>query len=255
MGNPNLVNPHLQSEPFFFSAGPVGALLLHGFTATAWETRPLAVRLHAQGYTVSGPLLPGHGTTPEHLNQVHWQDWTAAAEKSYQELRAHCQKIIVGGESMGALVALYLAARHPEAAAVLAYAPALKLNQSTAALVKLRLAAPFVAASPKDLTNPSPNWQGYPVNPLKGVLQLLAFQKAVRKLLPRIHQPLLVVQGRLDKTVHPSVGETILQGISSPVKALHWMENSTHIVLLDQEIDEITRLTLDFLQAALAQAG
>ena len=100
-----------------------------------------------------------------------------------------------------------------------------------------------MAASPKDLTNPSPNWQGYPVNPLKGVLQLLAFQKAVRKLLPRIHQPLLVVQGRLDKTVHPSVGEMILQGISSPVKALHWMENSTHIVLLDQEIDEITRLT------------
>ena len=36
--------------------------------------------------------------------------------------------MIIGGESMGALLALYLASEHPEAAAILAYAPALKLK-------------------------------------------------------------------------------------------------------------------------------
>ena len=48
-------NPHLEGEPFFWEAGPVGVLLIHGFTATTAEVRPLAKILQQDGYTVSGP--------------------------------------------------------------------------------------------------------------------------------------------------------------------------------------------------------
>jgi esterase/lipase len=58
----------------------------------------------------------------------------------------------------------------------------------------------------------------------------------------------LIVQGRLDTTVHLTVGEIILSGVSSTVKELHWMEHSTHVVLLDQELDEVMRITLEFMQ-------
>ena len=79
--------------------------------------------LHQQGYTVAGPLLPGHHTRPEDANRYRWRDWVCAVEESYQQLTAHCQRVVIGGESMGALLALYLASEHPEAAATLAYAP------------------------------------------------------------------------------------------------------------------------------------
>jgi carboxylesterase len=142
-------NLHLEGDAFFWQAGPDGVLLSHGLTATAAEVRPLAHELHEAGYTVAGPLLPGHGTTPADLNRTPWQDWVRATEEIYQQLAARCERIFVGGESMGALAALYLASEHPEAAAVLAYAPAIRLNLSAWDRLRLRLLAPFIPTVPK----------------------------------------------------------------------------------------------------------
>ena len=72
------------------------------------------------GNPAGGPLLPGHGTTAQDLNRTRWQDWVTASEKVYQQLAKHCQKVILAGESAGAMIVLYLAVQHPEAAAVLA---------------------------------------------------------------------------------------------------------------------------------------
>ena len=116
MSSPAIHNAHLDGSPFFLEGGPVGVLLVHGFTATPVEVRSLADRLHAQGHTVAGPLLPGHGTKPEDLNRVRWQDWIDAAEEVYGRLAARSDRVFVGGTSMGAVIALYLASLHPEAA-------------------------------------------------------------------------------------------------------------------------------------------
>jgi carboxylesterase len=247
MAGQTLFNPHLEGGPFYWEAGPVGVFLSHGFTATCAEVRPLAKRLHSAGFTVAGPLLPGHGTFPKDLNQVRWQDWAQAGEETFQQLMAGCQQVFIGGESMGAVLALYLASQHPEASGVLAFAPAIKLNMSTSDSIRLRLLAPFVPWVPKKSLDGSAYWQGYPVNPLKGVMQLLYFQQEVLKRLPQVHQPLLVMQGRLDTTVHPTVGQIILDGVSSSGKELQWMEKSSHVVIIDQELDEVTRITLEFL--------
>lgn len=99
-----LQNPHLEGHTFTWEAGPVGVLLLHGFTATTSEVRPLARLLLEGGYTVSGPLLPGFGTTPEEANRVRWGNWVEAASLAYQELAGRCSTVFVGGESMGGLL-------------------------------------------------------------------------------------------------------------------------------------------------------
>jgi alpha-beta hydrolase superfamily lysophospholipase len=39
-------------------------LLIHGFTGTPWDVRPLGEALSAAGISVQAPRLPGHGTTP-----------------------------------------------------------------------------------------------------------------------------------------------------------------------------------------------
>lgn len=85
------------------------------------------------------------------------------------------------------------------------------------------------------------------MNPLKGVIALLRLQRQVRPGLARITQPILIVQGRLDQTVHPDVPQTIYDGVRSTVKELHWMDRSSHCVILDQEREKIFEMTAQFL--------
>jgi carboxylesterase len=252
--NQSLRNPHLDGKSFYLSAGPIGVLLSHGFTATTTEVRLLAKALHDAGYTVAGPLLPGHGATPQEMNRCRWQDWTAALEGVYKRLQADCDRVVIGGESLGGLLALYLASQHPEAAAVLTYAPAIK----TTHLWIMKFISPalslLVKTIPKRQDSPTyadAYWQGYKVNPVPAAVQLFRLQSIVRKRLNRISQPLLVIQGRLDPTVSPEVPEILRQGVSSAITEVHWLENSTHCVILDAEWEQAAQITLRFLERVL----
>jgi carboxylesterase len=247
-----LRNPQLEGSSFYWKAGPTGVLLCHGFTATTAEVRLLGQVLFAQGYTVAPPLLPGHGTTPQDCNRYSWQDWYASVEQTYQQLASHCQRVMIGGESTGALIILYLASQHPEISGILCYAPALRLMLGPVTNLLLAFLAPFVPSVPKPPSTDDNPWQGYGVQPLKGAVQLLRLQKIILPLLPQIHQPILIIQGRLDPTVHPQSPQIIYDQVSSPIKELHWLEHSTHCVILDKERDLAASLTLDFLQRVLS---
>jgi carboxylesterase len=247
-------NPRLEGSSFFWEGGEVGVLLSHGFTATTAEVRPLAKILHHKGYTLSGPLLPGHGTQPEDLNRCRWQDWANALEAAYLDISRRCRRVFVGGESMGALLALYLGTRYPEIAGILTYAPALRVPSSTAPLLA-RIVKPFVPYRRKSKGVPRPTdalWQGYFVNPTSAVVELFRLQKVVLNLLPHIRQPLLIVHGREDETIDPVSSEIIQRQAQSKIKELHWMEKSGHCVILDCELKMVELLTLNFLETVLA---
>jgi len=251
MQNPALHNPHLEGGPFFWKAGPVGVLLSHGYTATTAEVRLLAKRLHERGYTVAAPLLAGHGTQPADLNHVSWRDWVDSAEKAYSQLSAYCQQVFIGGESMGGVIALQLASQHPEAAGVLLYAPAIKLTMTTIDKIKLYAGSLFMSEAGRDSLDSSDKWQGYPGLPLKGAIQLLKMQAAVRQCLPLIRQPVIIFQGSKDTTVDATAGDVILQGVKSALKERYWMERSAHAIILDCELDSVTDFTVQFMEKAL----
>ena len=86
-------HPHLDPAPFFLEGGPVGVLLVHGFTGSPPEMRLIGDHLHQRGFTVSGPLLPGHGTTVEDMNRCRWTDWTDHVEQSLADLQARCKRL------------------------------------------------------------------------------------------------------------------------------------------------------------------
>ncbi len=244
-------NPHLDGETFMWQGGSVGVLLSHGYTASSAEVRPLARLLHAEGYTVAGPLLPGHLTTPAEMNRCVWQDWAGAVDALYRRLADQCERVFVGGESMGALLALHTATRHAEVAGLLIYAPALQVAP------RVRFLAPllhrFVPYVKKGTLGTPDLWQGYMVNPVSALVQLLILQRVVRRELPRIRQPLLLVQGRLDRDIDLRGVELLYQTIGSTMKALHWMEHSGHTVILDQELEAVGQLTHQFMQKVLNQ--
>ncbi len=243
-------NPTLKGGSFFWQAGPVGVLLSHGFTATTAEVRPLAKILYEAGYTVSGPLLPGHGALPRDANQYKWQDWASCIQTTYHQLRSSCKEVFIGGESMGALLALYQASSSPEAAGVLLYAPAIKFRSSIIAWIAPIL-SPFKSVVKKQPSTPSDAdalWQGYTVYPLRALGQLIRLQKATFASLPNVRQPLLIIQGLLDRSVHPGAPDLIRNKIGSTVTEIYQLGESGHCVILESERQKVAEITLGFLR-------
>lgn len=247
--NPHLHNAEYPGEGFILKGSANGVLLFHGFTATTLEVRPLAEFIHKQtGATVSAPLLPGHGTSPRDLSTCHYQDWLQAAEDAYAAIRQTSSTVIVGGESMGGLLALYLAAKFPEINSLLLFAPAL----ITPGLLQARLLKWILFGSPKkNLEKPQVGflpWQGYRINPLNAVVELGKLQSTVRNLLPKVTHPTLIFQGDQDETIDPIGSKIIYKTITSANRQLIDVENCGHCILLDVQYPHIYQTALQFIR-------
>ena len=101
------------AEPIRHDGGPVAVMLVHGFTSTPASLSEWAGALAENGFTVSVPRLPGHGTTWQEMNRTRWQDWYAAVEHELLDLAESHRQVFVGGLSMGGALALRLAVHHP----------------------------------------------------------------------------------------------------------------------------------------------
>jgi len=245
--NPNLHNPHFNDDPILSLKGNTGILLLHGFTATPFEVRNLADFFINKGFSVSAPTLAGHGTKPEDMLTIHWEDWLQTGEKGYAQLSDHCDNIFVGGESTGAVVSLLMAAHHPEIAGILAYSPAMQLPLKSFEQLAVHLLSKVWKFSPKNDLEGNTTWQGYRVNPINGVKQLLKLEKETIKQLEAITQPVLVFLGGEDKTIDLTSGDIVMDGVSSQYKKKHFYPNAEHCILLGDDFEEVADISLKFI--------
>jgi carboxylesterase len=247
--NPYLHNAEYPGDGFILKGSSNGILLFHGFTATVWEVKGLAEFIQNNtGMTVSAPLLPGHGTSPQDLSNCQFQDWLQAAETAYTAMRETSNSVIVGGESMGALLGLYLAAKYPEVKGLLLFAPALVIP----GIFQARFLKWLLFGYPKkNLEKPREGflpWQGYRINPLNAVVELGKLQSAINQLLPNVIQPTLIFQGDRDETIDKNGSKIIYNAISSSSKQLITVENCGHCILLDKQYPHIYQMALQFTQ-------
>jgi alpha-beta hydrolase superfamily lysophospholipase len=92
-------------------APEAGVLLLHGMSDSPYSLRSLGQRLHALGAAVIGLRLPGHGTAPSGLVDVHWEDMAAAVRLAVERLheQAPGRPLFIVGYSNGAALAVHYA--------------------------------------------------------------------------------------------------------------------------------------------------
>lgn len=244
----------LDLSPFFLDGGPTGVLLIHGFTGSPPEMRLIGEYLHQRGFTVSGPCLPGHASRLDDLNRCRWQDWADHVESALADLQSRCRPVFVGGLSMGALLTLYLSARHPDVAGAVVYSPATLVADRRSVLAPvLKYLLRQVPKGEDDLHDPEARsriWS-YDAWPGAGVHELMKLTRQVRRLLPQVVCPLLVVYSTADQTIHPNSAPFTYERVGSRDKELVTLHHSGHVLTVDGEWEAVAEKTHQFLARLL----
>ena len=236
------------AEPFFFSGGDCGVLLIHGFTGSPAEVRLLGEFLHRKGYTVLAPRLCGHGTTVEDMANTKWPHWYSSVEDAYHILKARCTSIAVIGLSMGGLLAFKLTAEYQMNKIVSLSAPIFIADKRLDMLPVYRMFRAFVPKKRKVYADIGPQYSvGYTATPLSSLSSLLELIEHTDSLLSTITVPLLIVQGHRDHTVEPRSAEYIFHKVASEEKHLLWLEKSGHLVTIDIEREYVFQKIAEFL--------
>lgn len=99
-------------------------LLFHGLNDSPYVWRDMASELSDLGFDVRAILFAGHGSTPTDMLDVEWESWLSSARKHLQAWQSDDIPIHVGGFSMGAVIATWLALDNPDITSLLLVSPA-----------------------------------------------------------------------------------------------------------------------------------
>jgi carboxylesterase len=243
---PDLFSP--LAAPFRLEGSNGEAVVLtHGFTGIPGHFRPLAESLNAEGFTVSAPLLPGHGTTIEDLGRVTADDWIDTVRNSARAVQDH-RRVHLGGLSMGGLLSLIVASRVGAASVTTIDSPVITRDKK---LYASRLAHRFVPRVEWPEEEPPPLdddvrelWLTYRGFEVRSAAELVSVMRRGYLAARRLRRPSLVIQSKADETVDPRSG-TLLARALGPSCRLVWLQSSIHNALLDSERDVIHRAVLD----------
>lgn len=236
------------ASPFAADGGPVGVLVLHGFTGSPRTVRPWAEHLAAAGLTVRVPLLPGHGATWRELATTGWTDWYGAAERAFTELGTQCERVFVFGISMGGCLAFRLAETQGDRVSGLVV-----VNPSLAGDNPLIPLAPVlkyvIRALPSiggDIKKPGAQEGASKKTPVASVATLPKMWKTTAAELSRVTQPLLVFRSTVDHVVGPASMKVLTAAL--PGVEVQPLANSYHVATLDNDAAEIFEGSLAFIQ-------
>lgn len=258
--------PQFDKSPLSIAGDERSVLCLHGITGTPFEVRPLAEAFGREGFSVSAPMLAGHGDSLAGLARSTWRDWLASAESALGLLseRAGGRPVALVGFSMGALLALRLARLYPaRVAALVVMGTPLRLRRWKVATIRAVTALPLPFARMPGARVPKPNGSdisipamrhgnpGLQAFPFAALGQLVQLMDVVRGDLPFVRAPALVAHGRHDHVVPAEYADELAATLGSPVVERLWLERSFHVVGLDVDADELARAATHFVQRYL----
>jgi esterase/lipase len=233
----------------------VGVVLAHGYMSAPAEVFGLAKYLAKRGFWIYAPRLKGHGTAPEDLAACSYQDWIESMDSGYAIIGNLCRRVIAGGFSTGAALALDLAQRLPEVAGVFAVSTPLRLQDMATRFVPAvnvwnrfmerfhidEAQKTFVDNHPE---NPHIN---YLKNPISGVRELERLMASLEPRLSLIAAPTLVIQSLEDPVVNPKGTEKIFKLLGSTDKQMVMFNFKRHGILLGDGAERVYRAIGSFV--------
>ena len=261
----------IADNSIFYEGGRTGVLLIHGLGGTPVEMKSIARRIADAGATVYCCQLAGHCGTESDLVATHWQDWYASADEALAKLEENCDRIIVGGLSMGAILAARLAACEPErVCGVIMLAPTLWYDGWSipwySFLLKWFIGTPmgrryrFIEAEPygvKDerirrilvraLMSGESIEAGLPATPSLALRELWRLVADFKPRLPQIKQCVLVIHAREDEVASLKNAEYLQRHLGGPVETLV-LDDSYHLITVDRQRSLVMQRAAEFVE-------
>ncbi|MBI3524381.1 MAG: alpha/beta fold hydrolase [Betaproteobacteria bacterium] len=255
-------------------------LLLHGLWSSPSEMMSVANTLRRTGYRVEIPEISGY-TYAAGMPVRPWRDWLQAALAAFDKLAAEHENVSVGGLCIGGMLALAVAAQRPgKVQALSILSPTVFFDGwGLPWLTRLRYIGyytpfryfwtvpeqdPFGVKNPlirrwiaREMAQRNVSVAGAAQLPLIGLHEserLIAF---VKRTLAEISAPTLIIHAREDEISTLRSPYYLLERLGSHIKHLRVLEDSYHMVTLDNERQQVAAAINDFFleQAPLSLAS
>ena len=211
-------------------------LCLHGLGGTGATMWPIVAACIDAGFTTLAPTLPGHGTEPEDLLGVTWDDWVEAARGWEADA--------VVGQSMGACLGLQLAAEH-RCSAVVCINPIAPDPDALEGLAWRRERGQmWVDVGPSTVGEIA-----YERLPIEAVSAMTEGVNSVD--LSVVGRPVLLVTSANDDVVDPASADLVADALQGEVQRLR-LRKSGHVATLDTERHLLQRAVIAFVSAQVA---
>ena len=268
----------IRDHSFFYEGGDVGVLLIHGMTGTPVEMRHVGKGLAKAGFTVYGVQLAGHCGNEADLAKTGWKDWYASVEQGLTQLRERVRKVVVGGLSMGAVMALHLAARHPdEVDGLLLYGTTLWYDGWTipwySFLWKPLIHTPigrnytFMEKHPYGIKDERLRKRvvqnmlagnsadaGLAGMPSFSVRELWKLVAVVKRELSSIYAPALILHAREDDVSSVKNAYYVARRLAGPVDVC-LLDDCYHLITIDRQKDEVIARSIEHIRRIAAQGA
>ena len=245
------------AEPFFFPGKPgqPGCLLTHGFTGAPKEMRWMGEYLSRQGFHSLGVRLAGHATRPEDMIRSRYTDWMASVEDGYHLLSGLTDRIYLVGLSMGGALSLLLSTKL-NVAGVIAMSTPYQIPYDYPTWM-MKLVSKFVTYQPKSKESPGESWfdkeayvehVSYPKNPVRSGAEMKLLLGEMRKALPEVSVPVLLIHSRNDKYILPENMENIYADLGTSDKTKMYITEAGHVVTRDAARDQVFEAASAFIR-------
>ncbi len=271
----NKIDELLGPIGFIERKGKVGVLLVHGLTGTPTEMKQFGKTIARQGFTVACPELAGHCATIEALTATRWHDWYQSIEVAFDALKEECEHVFVAGLSMGALIALLLAAKKKhQIAGVILLSTTFFYDGWNVPKFKQKILLPLVLYTPLkyfmqwEETSPygikdertralvhailenrdhhAADKIGYFKTPATVILESMRLIKAAKKSLKNVIAPTLIVHSTEDDMASLKNAYYTQANIASKTIETFFVNDTYHVLTLDKRKDDVAKRTAVF---------
>ncbi len=254
-----------SGAPFLHAGHAPCVLAIHGFTGTTSELSTLLVRLAERGYAVHAPLLPGHGSSPAELQAATFERWVAAMRLELLAARERHRRVVLCGFSLGSLVALELAAAHPELVDGLVL-----LGNAVTLTAPVRAVLGFVDrrgwALPDwyllklwsaDVRDPEQRKRiaAYDRDPLRAALEVYRAGRRVEPRLSLVRAPTLILHGGKDRVCPATNARLVAESIGATDVTTKIYPKSAHLIAADVDRSAVAEDVARFVDAIAARAS
>lgn len=263
---------------FIEGKGQDAVLLVHGLTGTPAEMKHYGKVLARKGLTTVCPVLAGHCASIKTLTATTWQDWVSSIEQVFLEMRKRYRKVFIAGLSMGALIALMVAARYKEAVAgvillsvtlfydgwnmppfkqrfllpIVLYTPLkyfVHWEETAPYGIKCERTRALVAAILDNKDAQASEKIGYFKTPATVILESVRLIRQAKKQLADVVSPVLIVHSTEDDMASIKNAHYVEKRLGSHDIQTMYISDTYHVLTLDKRKDDIAKRSAEFCLA------